>query len=753
MSGIMFSEEFEKTRLEIENFAIAEKHEYVTVEHLLLGLLNDADAKSVFDNGDIDVEFLEDELKKYLTNYIPKSKQGKPPTTTKAFMRVLQRAIWRVQTSQESRLLTGLDVLSSIFKEHDSHAVALLNQLGLSGVKVMRHIAHGDIQQDTDAEATDSSSKKSSPKKDPLKEFAQNLNERAMQGLTDPLIGRADEIERTVQVLCRRRKNNPLLVGDAGVGKTAIAEGLAWLIVSGKAPKPLNDTVIYSLDIGSLVAGTKFRGDFENRMKDLLNAIKKQPNAVLFIDEIHTIIGAGSSMNGSMDVSNLIKPALANGELRCIGSTTFVEHRQVFEKDNALSRRFQKIDIKEPSIEDSIGILQGLKSHYENFHQVSYTDDAIRMAVELSARHIHDRFLPDKAIDVIDEAGARVKLLGQNDGNRCTIDVAQIETVIAKIARIPPASVSVDDTKALKNLERDLCQVVFGQDEAIKQVSDAIKLARAGLKPANKPIGSFMFAGPTGVGKTEIARQLAFTLGVELIRFDMSEYMEAHTASRLIGAPPGYIGHDKGGLLTEKINQYPHCVLLLDEIEKAHPDVFNLLLQVMDNGILTDNNGRAVSFKQVILIMTTNVGAENMSRASMGFTEQDHSTDNNEAMRRTFTPEFRNRLDATVQFAPLSPNVIVSVVDKFVIELQSTLEAKHVILEVNDEVKAYLADKGYDRQMGARPMTRLITDELKKPLADMILFGDLSGGGMVKASLQDGKLHFDVAPIPSEEMA
>lgn len=746
----MFSEEFEKTRLEIENFAIAEKHEYVTVEHLLLGLLNDADAKSVFDDGDVDVEFLEDELKKYLTNYIPKSKQGKPPTTTKAFMRVLQRAIWRVQTSQDNRLLTGLDVLSSIFKEHDSHAVALLNQLGLSGLKVMRRIAHGDLQNDTDTQA-ETPPKKAPPKKDPLKEFAQNLNERAMQGLTDPLIGRADEIERTAQVLCRRRKNNPLLVGDAGVGKTAIAEGLAWLIVSGKAPKPLSETVIYSLDIGSLVAGTKFRGDFENRMKDLLNAIKKQPNAVLFIDEIHTIIGAGSSMNGSMDVSNLIKPALANGELRCIGSTTFVEYRQVFEKDHALSRRFQKIDIKEPSIEDSIDILQGLKSHYEKFHQVSYTDEAIRVAVELSACHIHDRFLPDKAIDVIDEAGARVKL-GTHDGN-LVIDVAQIETTIAKIARIPPASVSVDDTKALKNLERDLCQVVFGQDEAIKQVSDAIKLARAGLKPANKPIGSFMFAGPTGVGKTEIARQLAFTLGVELIRFDMSEYMEAHTASRLIGAPPGYVGYDKGGLLTEKISQHPHCVLLLDEIEKAHPDVFNLLLQVMDNGMLTDNNGRAVSFKQVILIMTTNVGAQNMSRASMGFTEQDHSTDGVEAMKRTFTPEFRNRLDATVQFAPLSFDVIGSVVDKFVIELQSTLEAKQVILEVNDDVKTYLADKGYDKLMGARPMTRLITDELKKPLAQMILFGELTDGGVVRVSLQDGKLHFDTTPMPSVELA
>ncbi|MDO4896934.1 MAG: ATP-dependent Clp protease ATP-binding subunit ClpA [Moraxella sp.] len=744
----MFSEEFEKTRLEIENFAIAEQHEYVTIEHLLLGLLNDADAKMVFDGSDIDVEFLEDELKKYLTNYVPKAKAGKPPTTTKAFMRVLQRAIWRVQTSQENRLLTGLDVLASIFKEQDSHAVSLLNGLGLSGLKVMRHIAHGKTD---DQDITDiPQGEKSTPKKvNPLHAFAQNLNERAEKGLTDPLIGRTDEIERTAQVLCRRRKNNPLLVGDAGVGKTAIAEGLAWLIVSGKAPKPLADTVIYSLEIGSLVAGTKFRGDFENRIKDLLKALKDTPNAILFIDEIHTIIGAGSSMNSSMDVSNLIKPALANGELRCIGSTTFVEYRQIFEKDHALSRRFQKIDIKEPSIQDSIGILQGLKSHYETFHNVSYTDDAIAKAVELSARHIHDRFLPDKAIDVIDEAGARIKLL---DGDIKTIEVADIEAVIAKIARIPPTSVSADDTKTLKNLERDLCQVVFGQDEAIRQVSDAIKLARAGLKPANKPIGSFMFAGPTGVGKTEIARQLAFTLGVELVRFDMSEYMESHTASRLIGSPPGYVGHDKGGLLTEKISQYPHCVLLLDEIEKAHPDVFNLLLQIMDNGTLTDNNGRAVSFKQVILIMTTNVGADSMSRESMGFVEQDHSTDNSEAMKRTFTPEFRNRLDATVQFAPLSPDVIVSVVDKFVIELQSMLESKNVILDVSDDVKAYLADKGYDKLMGARPMARLITDELKKPLAQMILFGGLADGGVVKVSRQDGGLCFDVQPIKNAEL-
>lgn len=759
----MFSEEFEKTRQAVESFAIQERHEFVTVEHLLLGLLNDADAQTILKELEADTTSLQNSLKDYLRTHVPTAKAGKVPTTTKAFMRVLQRAIWHVQTSgQNDKLLTGLDVLASIFKEKDSYAVILLNQAGLSGLKVMRHISHGSRPKEEQEETeTTEPSKRRLAKSDPLADFAQNLNEKAKQGLTDPLIGRTEEIERTAQILCRRRKNNPLLVGDAGVGKTAIAEGLAWLIVNGKAPLPLAQTVIYALDIGSLVAGTKFRGDFENRMKELLVALKKQPNAVLFIDEIHTIIGAGTSMNSSMDVSNLIKPALANGELRCIGSTTFVEYRQLFEKDHALSRRFQKLDIKEPSIQDAIEILHGLKSQYESFHQVSYTDSAIKLAVKLSARHIHERFLPDKAIDVIDEAGARLRLHSSPDQTKSAvpvIDAAHIEDVVAKIARIPPKSVSSDDTKVLKNLERDLQQVVFGQDEAITKVADAIKLARAGLKPLDKPIGAFMFAGPTGVGKTEIARQLAFVLGVELIRFDMSEYMEAHTASRLIGAPPGYVGYDQGGLLTEKISQYPHCVLLLDEIEKAHPDVFNLLLQVMDHATLTDNNGRAVSFKQVILIMTTNVGADSISRKSMGFTEQDHSTDNSEALKRTFTPEFRNRLDAVVQFQPLSEETIGSVVDKFIIELQSTLEAKQVVLDVDDDVKAYLGKKGHDRLMGARPMARLITEELKKPLAQMILFGELQQGGVVQASLtQDAtnspKITFDVVKSTADVLS
>lgn len=737
----MFSPEFERTRHHIESFAKKHRHEFISIEHLLWGLLSDNDAKTVLQACQVDFESLILLLEQYLDQHIPKLTGAGTPMPTKAFTRVLQRAIWHVQSSGQGRIVTGIDVLVSIFKERESYAVSLLKEQGISGLGVMRFLSHGQVEIDGVMPETSQETPKRSKKIDPLTAYAQNLNERAKNGLTDPLIGRANEIERTVQILCRRRKNNPLLVGDPGVGKTAIAEGLAWLIVNGKAPTAMKDMVIYGLDIGALVAGTKFRGDFEERIKSLLNALKNLPNAVLFIDEIHTIIGAGTSMNSSTDVSNLIKPALANGELRCIGSTTFVEFRQLFEKDHALSRRFQKIDVSEPSIEDAIAILQGLKSHYETFHQVAYTEDAIKTAVELSVKHIHDKFLPDKAIDVIDEAGASMKLLSTNksedqgQSKQAIIEVTHIETVIAKMARIPPRSVSHDDLQALKYLERDLQQVVFGQDTAIKLVSDAIKLARAGLKATDKPIGAFMFAGPTGVGKTEIAKQLSFSLGVELIRFDMSEYMEAHTASRLIGAPPGYVGYDQGGLLTEKVSQHPHSVVLLDEIEKAHPDVFNLLLQVMDHGTLTDNNGRSVSFKQVILIMTTNVGAESISRASMGFTEQDHSLDNDAAIKRAFTPEFRNRLDAIVQFSPLSPQTITAVVDKFIIELQSMLDEKGVILQVDDEVKSYLADKGYDKLMGARPMARLIQDELKKPLAQHILFGELVQGGVVRVSL------------------
>ncbi len=778
-------------------------HEYLTVEHLLLALLENTHAANTLTACNANVSSLRTELEAYISKHTPTIDvdMEQSPQPTQSFDRILQRAIFHVQSIGGGRLVEGSDILVSMFSEHDTYAVYLLKKQGISRLELTQYLSHGqDKDEPSEPRASMTGERRSASEKtskDPLVEFATNLNQRAAEGKTDPLIGRAPEIERTAQVLCRRRKNNPLLVGEPGVGKTSIAEGLAWLIINNKAPKPLNGCVIYSLDIGSLIAGTKYRGDFEKRMKSLLDALKKKPNAILFIDEIHMIIGAGSSMSSNMDVSNLIKPALANGELRCIGSTTFTEYRQVFEKDHALSRRFQKIDVKEPSVADSIEILRGLKPRYEEFHNVEYTDEALVSAVELSSKHIHERFLPDKAIDVIDEAGAYKRLgvvpdakdidaedtfiadLEQNIDEQdyidieadtsadnemqdqaaaakaddqlkdsddlqtanskkpvIKIDVADIEAIVAKLARIPPKSVSTDDKSILEHLDRDLKHLVFGQDEAIATLADAIKLSRAGLKAPEKPIGSFMFAGPTGVGKTEVSRQLANLLGVELVRFDMSEYMEAHTASRLIGAPPGYVGYDQGGLLTEKINQHPHCVLLFDEIEKAHPDVFNLLLQVMDHGTLTDNNGRVASFKQVIIIMTTNVGADSISRSSMGFTEQDHSRDNTEALKRVFTPEFRNRLDAIIQFNPLDTSVVVSVVDKFLVELQAQLDDKQVTLEIDDEVREYLADKGYDRLMGARPMQRLIQDEIKKPLANMILFGDLVNGGVVHVTLE-----------------
>lgn len=786
-------------------------HEYLTVEHLLLALLENTNAANTLTACNANVSTLRSELEAYVNKHTPTvdADSEQSPQPTQSFDRILQRAIFHVQSIGGGRLVEGSDILVSMFSEHDTYAVYLLKKQGISRLELTQYLSHGqDKDEPSEPRASMTGERRSASEKtskDPLVEFATNLNQRAAEGKTDPLIGRGPEIERAAQVLCRRRKNNPLLVGEPGVGKTSIAEGLAWLIINDKAPKPLNGCVIYSLDIGSLIAGTKYRGDFEKRMKSLLDALKKKPNAILFIDEIHMIIGAGSSMSSNMDVSNLIKPALANGELRCIGSTTFTEYRQVFEKDHALSRRFQKIDVKEPTVDDSIDILRGLKPRYEEFHNVEYTDEALVTAVQLSAKHIHERFLPDKAIDVIDEAGAYKRLgivadlddidaeesfianleqdfdaqidadeegLGgdadddsldetstanemqeeanmakandkangskKSKGKRAPIkiDVADIEAIIAKLARIPPKSVSSDDKSILEHLDRDLKHLVFGQDEAIETLADAIKLSRAGLKAPDKPIGSFMFAGPTGVGKTEVSRQLANLLGVELVRFDMSEYMEAHTASRLIGAPPGYVGYDQGGLLTEKINQHPHCVLLLDEIEKAHPDVFNLLLQVMDHGTLTDNNGRVAIFKQVIVIMTTNVGAESISRSSMGFTQQDHSRDNTEALKRVFTPEFRNRLDAIIQFNALDTSVVVSVVDKFLVELQVQLDDKQVTLEIDDEVRDYLAEKGYDRLMGARPMQRLIQDEIKKPLASMILFGDLVNGGIVHLSLE-----------------
>ncbi|VXB30608.1 ATPase and specificity subunit of ClpA-ClpP ATP-dependent serine protease, chaperone activity [Enhydrobacter sp. AX1] len=816
----MLSLELQSTLRLVVTLAKQRAHEYLTVEHLLLALLENENAVEALVACAVNVDQLGKDLTQYIDEHTPTVdiNEDYSPQPTRSFDRILQRAIFHVQSVASSRLVEGSDLLVSMFSEHDTYAVYLLKKQGVTRLELTQYLSHGQDKKVRDkltSVETEETGEKAS--KDPLTEFTINLNQKASTGGTDPLIGRQAEIERTAQILCRRRKNNPLLVGDPGVGKTSIAEGLAWLIVNDKAPKPLSGCVVYSLDIGALIAGTKYRGDFEKRMKALLDALKAKPNAILFIDEIHMIIGAGSSMSSNMDVSNLIKPALASGELRCIGSTTFTEYRQVFEKDHALSRRFQKVDVNEPSIDETIDILRGLKKQYEKFHNVSYTDQALQSAVHLAVKHIHERFLPDKAIDVIDEAGAFVRLqkqaenqvessvdsnqsvdavandklsnqpvvdedalvddldashaadgvvepeamlseadnkvidAAQQDGE-VVIDVPQIEYIISKIARIPPKSVSTDDKSVLQNLESNLKHLVFGQDEAIKNLADAIKLSRAGLKPDDKPIGSFMFAGPTGVGKTEVSRQLANLLGIELVRFDMSEYMEAHTASRLIGAPPGYVGFDQGGLLTEKINQFPHCVLLLDEIEKAHPDVFNLLLQVMDHGSLTDNNGRTSSFKQVILIMTTNVGADSISRNSMGFTKQDHSRDNSEAMKRMFTPEFRNRLDAIIQFNPLDQNVIVSVVDKFLVELQAQLDDKKVVLEIDDEVRNYLAEKGYDRLMGARPMNRLIQDEIKKPLAEQILFGDLVNGGTVSIRMNADKTAIELVPIDEKQI-
>lgn len=781
----MLSLDLQSTLRQVVTLAKQRSHEYLTVEHLLIALLDNDKAVEALVACAVNVEQLEADLNKYIDEHTPKvnEKDDHSPQPTRSFDRILQRAIFHVQSVASGRLVEGSDLLVSMFSEHDTYAVYLLKKQGLTRLELTQYLSHG-VDKKSKEKTTDTADDGENVKvgKDPLSDYAINLNQKASKGDTDPLIGRASEIERTAQILCRRRKNNPLLVGDPGVGKTSIAEGLAWLIVNDKAPKPLSGCVVYSLDIGALIAGTKYRGDFEKRMKALLDDLKKKPNAILFIDEIHMIIGAGSSMSSSMDVSNLIKPALASGELRCIGSTTFNEYRQVFEKDHALSRRFQKIDVNEPSVDETIDILRGLKAKYEDFHNVNYTDEALQSAVHLAVKHIHERFLPDKAIDVIDEAGAFVRLQNQpktdattpvddvtaspvvmedtatpvntdtaEDASPVMIDVPQIEQIVAKIARIPEKSVSNDDKATLKDLESNLKHLVFGQDEAIKTLADAIKLSRAGLKPDDKPIGSFMFAGPTGVGKTEVSKQLANLLGIELIRFDMSEYMEAHTASRLIGAPPGYVGFDQGGLLTEKINQFPHCVLLLDEIEKAHPDVFNLLLQVMDHGSLTDNNGRTSSFKQVILIMTTNVGADSISRNSMGFTHQDHSRDNSEAMKRMFTPEFRNRLDAIIHFNPLDKSVIVSVVDKFLVELQAQLDDKKVTLEINDDVRDYLAEKGYDRLMGARPMARLIQDEIKKPLAEMILFGDLVDGGVVSVKMNDDKTAIELETVNEQQ--
>ncbi|MCC6136928.1 MAG: ATP-dependent Clp protease ATP-binding subunit ClpA [Candidatus Contendobacter sp.] len=725
------------------------RHEFMTVEHLLLALLDNPAAVEVLRACGAHLDSLKRELQMFIRDHTPVLNPGDPRETqpTLGFQRVLQRAVLHVQSS-DNREVTGANVLVALFGEQESHAVYLLKQQEVSRLDVVNFIAHGisKVADEQDAVSSGDENSESQPQQNvkPLEHFASNLNELAQKGRIDPLIGRREEIERTIQILCRRRKNNPLFVGEAGVGKTAIAEGLAKMIVDGEVPEVLRNATIYALDLGSLVAGAKYRGDFEKRLKAVLAQLRKERHAILFIDEIHTIIGAGAASGGVMDASNLIKPMLASGEMKCIGSTTYQEYRGIFEKDRALARRFQKIDISEPSIEESYQILKGLKTRFEDHHDVKYADKALRAAVDLSARYINDRHLPDKAIDVIDEAGASQRLLPAAKRKK-VINVTDIETIISKIARIPPKTVSSSDKDALRTLDRDLKLVVFGQDEAIGHLTTSIKMARAGLGNEQKPIGSFLFAGPTGVGKTEVTRQLARIMGIELIRFDMSEYMERHTVSRLIGAPPGYVGFDQGGLLTDAILKHPHAVLLLDEIEKAHPDVFNLLLQVMDHGTLTDNNGRKADFRNVILVMTTNAGAELMERSSMGFTAQDHSSDGLEAIKRMFSPEFRNRLDAIVQFKALTPVTIAQVVDKFLIELEAQLEAKKVTVSVDDEGRVWLAGRGYDPKMGARPMARLIQENIKRRLAEELLFGRLMNGGHVMVTVRNGELQVEIA--------
>lgn len=742
----MLNQELEFTLNMAFKTAHEKRHELLTVEHLLLALLDNASAINVLRSCGADIGKLREELTEFIdetTPLIPDSEKGHETQPTLGFQRVLQRAVFHVQSSGKSEV-TGANVLAAIFSEQESQAAYLLKQQNINRLEVINIINHGANRSEEHPVISDSEEDDDtlSNTQDFLQKYATNLNIKAQLGKIDPLIGRQEEIQRCVQILCRRRKNNPILVGEPGVGKTAIAEGLAKLIVERKVPDLLLDNVVYEIDLAALLAGTKYRGDFEKRLKYFLNELIKQQGAILFIDEIHTIIGAGAASGGVMDVANLIKPMLASGELRCIGSTTYQEFRGVFEKDQALARRFQKIDVAEPTVEQTIGILKGLKPQLEEYHNVKFSLAALKAAAELSERYLTDRFLPDKAIDVVDEAGAHHRLVSKGKSSKM-ISVHDIEEIIAKMAHVPSKNVSVNDRKAIGNLERNLKLLVYGQDSAIEHLTAAIKMARAGLGDPRKPIGSFLFAGPTGVGKTEVTRQLARLLDLELIRFDMSEYMEAHTVSRLIGAPPGYVGYEKAGLLTDAVHKTPHAVLLLDEIEKAHPDIFNLLLQVMDHGTLTDSNGREVDFRHIILVMTTNAGAEQIARSSVGFVEQNHSSDSTAVINRVFPPEFRNRLDAIVNFSPLSPETIGHVVDKFVVELQALLEPKHVFIELTAEAREWLAHKGYDPVMGARPMTRLIQDVLKKPLANEILFGQLAHGGQAKISLgEDGNLHF-----------
>ncbi|POZ53824.1 ATP-dependent Clp protease ATP-binding subunit ClpA [Methylovulum psychrotolerans] len=745
----MLSKELEITLNNAFKNAHDKRHEFITVEHLLLALLDNASAEAIMKACGCNIALMRSQLTKFIDETMSLIPPGIQRDTqpTLGFQRVLQRAVFHVQASDKKEV-TGGNLFVALFSEQDSHAVYLLNKQDISRLDVVNYLSHGisKIDQNHPENNAPDPSQDNNPDAEsgtPLDRYATNLNEEALKGRIDPLIGREPEIERTIQTLCRRRKNNPLLVGEAGVGKTAIAEGLAKKIVEEDVPDVLLKSVIYSLDLGALVAGTKYRGDFEKRLKALMNQLKKEPNSILFIDEIHTIIGAGSASGGVMDASNLIKPALAAGHLRCIGSTTYQEYRGVFEKDHALARRFQKIDVSEPSVADTILILKGLKSRFEEHHDVKYSPDALRLAAELSDRYITDRHLPDKAIDVIDEAGAKQRMTAEAERKQL-IDVAEIEEIVSKIARVPAKSVSSNDVEKLANLEKNLKMLVFGQDEAIAALASAIKLSRAGLRDSQKTIGSFLFAGPTGVGKTEVTRQLAKVLGVELIRLDMSEYMERHTVSRLIGAPPGYIGFDQGGLLTEQVTKHPHAVLLLDELEKAHPDVFNLLLQVMDHGSLTDNNGRKADFRNIILVMTTNAGAEEGSRASIGFTHQDHATDSLKVIEKSFSPEFRNRLDAIIQFKPLDIAIVGHVVDKFIFELEALLADKQVTLTLETEARLWLAENGCDPKMGARPMARLIQEKIKKPLANDLLFGKLANGGHVTIYMENNQLGFAI---------
>lgn len=740
-----FSPVLEETIHRALTYASERKHELATLEHLLLALLDDKDAIAVITACDVDIQSLRADVSQYLDDdleslIVDEFEESRP---TAGFHRVIQRAVIHVQSSGREEV-TGANALVALFAERESHAVYFLQERDMTRYDAVNYISHGIAKNGQTSVsrpvrgAEEETSAEEPKQPDALESYCVDLNQKAREGDIDPLIGRDDEVERCIMVLSRRRKNNPLLVGDPGVGKTAIAEGIARRIVNKKVPEVLSDATIFSLDMGALLAGTRYRGDFEERLKAVMEQLQDTPGAILFIDEIHTIIGAGATSGGAMDASNLLKPALQSGKLRCMGSTTYKEYRQHFEKDRALSRRFLKVDVSEPTPDDAVKILQGLKSYFEEFHKVEYTDEAIEGAVTLAVRHVTDRKLPDKAIDVIDEAGARERLKPEGKRKK-KIGIKEIEAVIAKIARIPPKSISRDDEKALKSLEGDLKRMVFGQDDAIVQVAAAVKLARAGLREPNKPIGSYLFAGPTGVGKTEVAKQLAMTQGLELIRFDMSEYMERHTVSRLIGAPPGYVGYDQGGLLTDQINQNPHSVLLLDEIEKAHPDIYNILLQVMDNGTLTDTNGRVVDFRNVIIIMTTNAGAADAQKAEIGFGRGLKTDESEEAIKRRFTPEFRNRLDAIIQFAPLEPETIARVVDKFVIQLEAQLSERKIMFELTKGANLWLAKKGYDKRYGARPLSRAIQEHIKKPLADEILFGKLKKGGLVKVGVDNRK--------------